>query len=86
MGFKWIEETFPFNEGFMKNYNEDSDNDVEVDVHYPEELHELHNDFPFLPGKMVIGKVEKLLANLIKKEYVIRIRNLKQALNHGLVI
>ena len=35
---------------------------------------------------MKIGKVEKLLANLYyKTEYVIHIRNLKQALNHGLV-
>ena len=35
---------------------------------------------------MKIGKVEKLVANLHDKtEYVIHIRNLKQALNHGLV-
>ena len=34
---------------------------------------------------MKIEKVEKLVANLHDKtEYVIRIRNLKQALNHGL--
>ena len=33
------------------------------------------------------GKFEKLLANLHdKKEYVIHIRNLKQELNHGLVL
>ena len=36
---------------------------------------------------MKIEKVEKLVANLHDKtEYVIRIRNLKQALNHGLVL
>ena len=36
---------------------------------------------------MKIGKVEKLVANLHnKQEYVIHIRNLKQALNHGLVL
>ena len=35
---------------------------------------------------MNIEKVEKLVANLHDKtEYVIHIRNLKQALNHGLV-
>ena len=35
---------------------------------------------------MKIEKVEKLVANLHDKtEYVIPIRNLKQALNHGLV-
>ena len=36
---------------------------------------------------MKIEKVEKLVANLHKKtEYVIHKRNLKQALNHGLVL
>ena len=35
---------------------------------------------------MKIEKVEKLVVNLHDKtEYVIHIRNLKQALNHGLV-
>ena len=36
---------------------------------------------------MKIEKVEKLVNNLHDKtEYVIHIRNLKQALNHGLVL
>ena len=36
---------------------------------------------------MKIEKVEKLVANLHdKEEYVIHIRNLKQALNYGLVL
>ena len=36
---------------------------------------------------MKIEKVEKLVANLHDKtEYVIHMRNLKQALNHGLVL
>ena len=36
---------------------------------------------------MKIEKVKKLLANIDDKtEYVIYIRNLKQALNHGLVL
>ena len=36
---------------------------------------------------MKIEKVEKLIANLHnKKIYLIHIRNLKQALNHGLVL
>ena len=42
---------------------------------------------PFLPERMKIEKVEKLVANLHDKtEYVIHIRNLKQAFNHGLVL
>ena len=36
---------------------------------------------------MKIEKVEKLVANLHnKKEYVLHIRNSKQALNHGLLL
>ena len=36
---------------------------------------------------MKIGKVDKLVTNLHDKtEYVIHIRNLKQALNHGLIL
>ena len=73
---------------FWKNYIEESDEGyfLEVDVQYPENLHNLHNDSPFLPEIMKIEKVEKLVANLHDKEqYVIHIRQLKQALNHRLV-
>ena len=42
--------------------------------------------YPFPPETMKIEKFEKLLVNLHdKKEYVIHI-NLKQPLNHGLVL
>ena len=87
--FEWIKDTSQFNEDFIKNYNEESDEGyfLEVDVQYLEKLHELHNDLPFLPERMKIEKVEKLVANLHDKtEYVIHIRNLKQALNHRLVL
>ena len=87
--FEWIEDTFQFNEDFIKNYNEESDEGyfLKVDVQYLEKLNELHNDLPFLPEGMKIEKVEKLVANLHDKpEYIIHIRNLKQALNHGLVL
>ena len=49
-------------------------------------LHKLHNGLSFLPERMKIEKVKKLVADLLDKtEYVMHIRNLKQALNHGLV-
>ena len=58
-----------------------------IDVQYAENLHELHNDLSFLPERMKIEKVEKLVANLHNKtEYIIHIRNLKQAVNHGLFL
>ena len=87
--FKWIKDTSQFNEDLIKNYNEESDEGYffEVDGQYPAKSHELHNDLPFLPERIKIKKVKKLVPNLHdKNEYVIHIRNLKQALNHGLVL
>ena len=87
--FEWIKDTSQFNENFRKNYNEESDEGcfLEVDAQYLEKVHELHNDLPFLPERMKIEKFEKLVANLHNKtKYVIHVRNLKQALNHGLVL
>ena len=39
--FEWMEDTFQFNEDFINNYNEESDEGyfLEVDVQYPEKLH-----------------------------------------------
>ena len=49
-------------------------------------MHEIHNLLPFLPERMKIKKVKEILANSHDRiEYVRRIRNLKQALYHGLV-
>ena len=62
------------------------DNFLKVDVQYLEKLHELHNDLRSLPGRMKIEKVKKLVANLLDKtEYIIQIRNFKEALNDGLL-
>ena len=50
-------------------------------------LHELHNNLPSLPEKMTIGRFEMSVTNLHDKtEYVTQIRNLKQALNQGLIL
>ena len=86
--FEWIKDTSQLNEEFIKNYTEESDEGyfLEINVQYLEKLHELNNDLPFLPERMKIEKVKKLVANLHDKtEYVIHIGNLKQALNNGLV-
>ena len=40
---------------------------LEVDVAYPEQLHDLHNDLPFRCEKMKIGGVEKVVPNLHNK-------------------
>ena len=58
---------------------------LEVDLEYPKELHDLHNDYPLAPEQIVVNKVGKLISNLCnKKKYVIHYENLKQCLNLGL--
>ena len=43
-------------------------------------------DFSFLLERMELGKIKKLVTSFHdKNEYVIHIRNLKQALNHGFI-
>ena len=60
---------------------------LEVDIKYPTDLHDSHNGLPFMCDKMKINKVEKLVPNLKdKKNYVIHIQALDQALRHGLVL
>ena len=60
---------------------------LELDIAYPRELHDYHNDLPFMCGRMVINGVDKLVPNLYyKKRYVSHMRALDQALKHGLVL
>ena len=85
-GFKWLDSN-KINEDFIKNYNENNDKGyiLEVDVKYPKRLHELHSDLPFLSERMEVNKCKKLVCNLFnKKNCVVHIDALKQALNHGL--
>ena len=85
-GFKWTDNNI-INEEFIKSYNENYKKGyiLEVDVKYPKKLHDLHSDLPFLPERMEINKCKKLVCNLYdKKKYVVHIKSLKQALNHGL--
>ena len=43
--------------------------------------------YPFLSERLKVEKVEKLVTNLYdKNEFVIHVRSLKQALNHGLIL
>ena len=59
---------------------------LEVDLEYPEDLHDLHNDYPFCPEKVECKNgVEKLIPNLRNKtKYVIHYKNLIQCLKAGL--
>ena len=82
-GFKWVDVN-P-NEIFELATRTDKGYILEVDISYPKELHNQHNDLPFMCERMEINGVEKLVPNLRdKKNYVIHIQALNQALQHRL--
>lgn len=88
--FRWL------NESEIKNFDvrklEPTSNRgyiLEVDLEYPQHLHDSHNNYPFCaetktpPG----GKVKKLLLTFENKNnYVIHYCNLKQCLEKGLIL
>ena len=75
-GFNWKKDMLQFNEEFIENYDEDSNKGyiLEVDVEYPKHLQFSylgsisHYDLPFLPEKIKINKIEKLICNLYDKK------------------
>ena len=79
-GFKWMEES-----ELTKWENHSCI--LEVDMEYPKELHDLHNDYPLAPESITVNKVEKLIPNLNNKtKYVIHYENLKLYESLGLKI
>ena len=60
---------------------------LEVDLEYPKDLHDLHNDYPLAPERCQIGNVEKLIPNLFDKEkYIVHHKKLKLYEELGLKI
>ena len=82
--FKWMDDGELMS---WKNYGSSNACILEVDLEYPKELHDLHNDYPLAPERLVLGKVEKLVPNLNDKiKYVIHYENLKLYESLGLKI
>ena len=80
--FKWVEDLSQFNEDFIKQFDENSYIGY---LEYRKILFNLHKDLPFLPERKKVEKLEKLICSIEDKEkYVVHIRALKQAINHGL--
>ena len=87
-GFKWL------TGGEMEKIYENRHNlnkipcILEVDIEYPENLHDLHNDYSLCPEKVKCKNgVEKLIPTLRnKKKYVLHYKNLIQCLDMGLKI
>ena len=85
-GFKWL--TGGEIEKFYENRHNLNKTPciLEVDLEYPEKLHDLHNDYPLCPeGVKCKNGVEKLIPNLRdKKKYVLHYKALIQCLNEGM--
>ena len=83
-GFEWL------SEGKLKQWEKIVDSEdlgcvLEVDLEYPAELHDFHNDFPLAPELMEVGGIFKLIPNLKDKEkMVLDGRNLKLFLSLGM--
>ena len=81
-GFKWLEN--------IDNFDIMSINDkspivyfLEVDLEYPEELHELHNDFPLAPEKRTVSN--DMLSKCCKQitdEYKIKVGDVKKLITN----
>ena len=65
-GFKWVDVNL--NEISELATRTDKGYLLEVDVSYPKELHNPHNDLPFMCEKIAINGVEKLVPNLRDKK------------------
>lgn len=62
---------------------------LEVDLAYPDHLHDSHSDLPFAPERFIPpgGKTPKLIASLYNKhKYVIHYVHLKECIKNGLVL
>ena len=87
-GFKWLtggEMEKLFNNQVLQIW-EKTPCILEVDLEYPKELHDLHNDYPLCPERVKCKNgVEKLIPNLRDKtKYIIHYKNLIQCLKLGM--
>ena len=84
-GFRWVD--VKPEEVKESSTREDRGYLMEVDIFYSSELDNGHNDLPFMCRRIKIGNIDKLVTDLYyKKRYVVHIRALQQALDHGLVL
>lgn len=88
-GFSWCSENFTTDEILQISDDSEIGYIFEVDLEYPQHLHDAHKDYPFCAEKRFVPhtKEKKLLLTLFdKNNYVIHYKMLKCALQHGLVL
>ena len=86
--FKWEQDLSMFTPDFIKKYDENSDIGYlfYADIEYPHVLRDKHRDMPFLPDRMLVNKVKKLICSEYDKtNYSVHILALQQALKHGFI-
>ena len=98
--FKWVKNIDKIKQKLMRIKKDSSTGYIlEVDLEYPEKLHDIHNDYPLAPDKINIPKEwlsdyslkmliillqENLVPKLMNKNnYVIHYRNWRQCLRLG---
>ena len=70
-----------------ENVDENKGYIVEVDIDYPQELHDKHNCFPLAPERLEMGGKEKLVPNLNNKEkYMVHLKTLQLYISLGLKV
>ena len=72
-GFKWLKNVMSVNEKSPIGYL------LEVDLEYPDRLHELHNDYPLAPEKLAVSS--DMLSKYCKRiadKYEIKVGDAKQ--------
>ena len=72
--FRWLSINEELNNIDLGKYKEDSNDGLilEVDLEYPKDLHELHNDYPLAPEKVKVSKdVLSEYCNKISEKYKI---------------
>ena len=77
-GFKWLKDVDNFNVNSISE-NSSTEYILEVDLEYPEELNELHSDYPLASEKLAIRY--DMFSNYCKKitdEYRIKVGDVKK--------
>ena len=82
--FKWLsEENIKYYERNPLNITSCT---LEVDLEYPEELHDSHNDYPLAPENVEVNGTKKLIPHFRnRKNYVIHHKGLQQCLKYGII-
>ena len=91
-GFKWMKNiTMEKVDEIMEKANSSMNNlgkkgyIFEVDLEYPDNLWDKHNDYPLAPERLKVNGVEKLISHFKpRKNYVVHYRTLRQCLELGM--